>query len=290
MEIDRRQVLLGTGLAALALSGCGDETGGNTADTDAQASTGSLSRVNRASFDRTWNLGDEPWNRIDQTISAPSTTVTFSPRFVTLLHLELQLTPKLMLRGRRAHFAVANIQHDTLADIQPRVRAAINYMNSGGIRPSFLDEKNDKLGLKGFGFRKGQHHFIIYTKNDGVEYNQEAPIWFGLYRTGLPLREASPNRSFYEADVYSDSLIGNGSKTFIYARNYFRTADEDPNDFMKPSNRREIRSENLIYSLNINALVETTDNPALKIPIIFDPDTGNMGTGGGGVDGPGPDD
>lgn len=279
MEIDRRHVLLTPGLAALALSGCCKEERPKNKEI----------RVSRASFDRAWNLGDAPWDRIDEAINAPSTNVTFAPRYITVLHLELQFTPKLLLTGRRAHFEVEKAEHVELSHIQSRVRAVINYLNTGIDRPNYLYQKNDKSGLKGFGFRKGQHHFIIYIKNNGIEYNRDAPIWFGLYRANS-LREASPNRTFYEAEVFSDKDITSGPPLFIYAKNYFRTATEDVNDWMKPTNRRPIAGDNIVYSMNINASVQTTDSPTLSIPLIFDPDTGNMGTGGGGQYGAGPDD
>src|SRR5688500_14261775 len=99
MEIDRRHVLLGSGLAAFALSGCGQDIG-NEADVDMQAATpkaganwqsaaDAASLLSRAIFDARWNVGDKPWDRVDEVVNAPSTTATFAPRYITVLHFEL---------------------------------------------------------------------------------------------------------------------------------------------------------------------------------------------------------
>lgn len=288
MDTDRRNILLGSGLAALALSGCKEN--GARGSNAAAGLNAPPRRLRIASFDKGWNYGDAPWDRIDEAKN-PETNVVFNPGYVTVLHLELEFAPSLILKGRRAHFAVDTTQPNTQAGIQPQVRNVINYMNGSVVdRPKFLLPGNDKIGLTGFGFRKGQHHFVIYVKNPGLTYNHEAPIWFGLWRAGLPLRPASPNRSFFDAEVFTDGGITTGVKEFIYAKNYFRTADEDPYDINNPSNRGDLGRKNLVYSLNINGMINSSDNPALQIPIILDPDTGNMGTGGGGTNAAGPDD
>ena len=282
MKVNRRHVLIGAG--ALALSNCRGKVGADKGSFQLLDPTDQVRAL--AAGGTGLNSGDQPWRRFDQEVDdeTPRPMANFNPNYIAVLHLHVTETP-FKLIGRRAHFPIDMGKPNTLPGITERAVEVIKHFNGAITQPVYLDSGMIREGLYQLGFSK-PHHFIIYIKNRGVLYGRY-PIWFG--RKLLNPRqgggyEADPNRSFFEAQLSSGHQIGaDVSDTFVYVKNYFYTADET-NDELVPHYRRPIGNQDkLKYALNINAMIDSSDSPAIRIPLVIDPDTGNMGGGGDGA-------
>ncbi|MEA3060803.1 MAG: hypothetical protein QOJ94_584 [Sphingomonadales bacterium] len=280
MEIDRRHVLVGA--SALALSSCGRGEKGNRHVYPFSDPTDRIRAFDAGGTNL--NVGDNPWRAFDQEVDdeTPRPVATFNPDYIAILHIEVTATP-FKLVAKRAHFPVDVTAANDLSGISTRVLEVIKYLHGEITKPGYLDLNMVKDGLYQLGFSR-PHHFIIYIKNKGVAYGKY-PIWFGhklLNPRPSGGFDADNNRSFFEAKLSPSYSIGiDVADKFVYVKNYFYTADET-NDDLAPENRRKIVGEKLTYALNINAIIESSDNPAIQIPLTIDPDTGNMGGGGGG--------
>lgn len=255
---DRRMILIGSG-AAMALAAAPAESQSRTMP-----------------IDEDWNHGDNPWR------GHPGSAV-FRPKMVCILHMEL--LAGFNIRARRLHYPIAeNGTANTWAAIRSSAVTWIEALNDGEV----TEDRPNKLylfhGMRDFVF--GQpHHVIIYIKNENIEY-PDRPIWFGKRLNGTVLDlcmnpqtgNAKENHSFFNSTVVHDlTELGNSvSNKAIYFENHHHKRV-----FLgghKPIETLEQR----VYSLKINVISQSiTGNPAYDsvVPIIIDPDTGNMGGG-----------
>lgn len=261
-NLGRREVLIGSGLI-LALAGC-DET-------LPQAQDNNLEGMSALS-------GPGVNHGIDPTGYHPGGTqqspTPFNPSHIGVLHLELATVGNLLkIIATRAHFPRdSNAANNDLAGNMSLIKKALDHLNNDNEPP--VDDMVKYPGIKKASFRQPTH-VIIYVKNNGIDYSRNC-IWFGqkLHNNTTP---AAENQSFFEAQPHDASAMGyaitNGSQKFIYCKNYFH--------YKKPDGTFiQIEGFDLTYALNINAFLYSNDG--LDIPIIIDPDTGNMGTGPGG--------
>ena len=250
-NVDRRSLLIGSTLA-LAVAGCAG-----------QSDSGKLGMT---AFDPRWNYGDNP-------LGNHPDNPRFDPEYVVLLHLNINNDFK--LEAKRARFPVVRAAgKNDFSTNNGRISEWINYFNSGLNRPNH-GGATDATGLKEFWFREPTH-FIIYIKNPNIAYGSY-PIWFGksLITAVGGSTTAKKNRSFFNAGPADcGNLVTTGRTGLIYVRNYFH---EHGGILV---GRRPIKErEACPYSLNINAVIVSAEDPALQIPLIIDPDTGNMGEG-----------
>ncbi|MES2443856.1 MAG: hypothetical protein V4574_13585 [Pseudomonadota bacterium] len=278
-DIDRRKLLIASG-AVLALAGCQkkpekpeklESAAGRQKGQEAAAPNGAVSMKR---FEDSWNQGSSPW------LPHPTPGAPFDPTYIAILHLELKAI-KNALNEYELKFIVNRVliprdpktNNDLTGNIVG-IAKAIEYMNGPIGTPPFPSMKIFP-GLDGYSF-KGPAHCIIYVKNRGVEYHETRPVWFGK-KLRDKVTDAAPNESFFgakrfDAKVDHRIIIANGSQKFIYMKNYFHKCAGDPCKY-------ETITGDLKYDLNINALIRTTDG--IDVPLIIDPDTGNMGTGPG---------
>jgi hypothetical protein len=133
------------------------------------------------------------------------------------------------------------------------------------------------MGIKDFAF-KSQHHLVIYFKTDGIDISDD-PLWFGDMLQGEVLQhsnadyQANPNYSFYGAAKTKTTIAGNWPKNILYVRNHYQKRGQYGHGYA-PLDPPDVR----LYSMNVN-LITTAEPGGLTLPLIFDPDTGNMGTG-----------
>lgn len=124
-----------------------------------------------------------------------------------------------------------------------------------------------------------QQHVVIYVRNDGIEYDPECPIWFGdtlrdtILEIPIPNQDAHSNDSFYMSKPprVSQYISKGWANKLVHFRNYYQIGDG-------PGSYKSITNERVMYSLNVNAWIDTgPDSPDMLV--ILDPDTGNMGEG-----------
>lgn len=248
------------------------------------------------------NFGDDP--------TKPSgihgkPLINFDPAWVCLIYLRLSSSPALGMEILRIHYKVKTdaTSKPELADVQTSIEAWINYLNGLTLLPNDTPKspaptpvkipENGKFtgagapafenkywtGLTNFAFSE-QHHVVIYICNKGVSL-YDPPVSFTHKMLGSVMGTGPVsfgNYSFYEAKAWQSGQITNGyPQEFLHMKNYYQLYDG--------SQYRAIRNgatpERVGYSLNINARLASVyqDGGASDVPIIIDPDTGNMGEG-----------
>jgi hypothetical protein len=224
------------------------------------------------------NYGDAPWK------PHPVENTPFSPAKTALIHIFLG--EDFQLHVTRVHFDAAIGTPNEWADNEQRVSAWINYLNA--LPPSTLPPQPQplpapqppstpfvaRLGLGSFAFNQ-PHHVVFYIKNKGVSYDSNIPVWFSdsLQDNVYGVRVAGPNKSFFEAEVYG---VGNIDPAFsdqvIHMKNYYMI-------FRAGSYVPIVNGQDRVaYGININAAAQMAGG-GLALPIVIDPDTGNMGEG-----------
>jgi hypothetical protein len=220
-----------------------------------------------SSFEDGWNHGDKPWD-----VHPAHTSAAFNPSHTAILHMELTSAG---LKAQRVHFPSVSGVNDWSAN-KAKVVSYINFLNGSGPSPGVLGKDYNVFpGLKKFAFDR-PHHFVIYVKNPGVDYLADRPVWFGkkLIRDVFGVKVASKNESFFGAIRDAGPILG-GSPNLVYLKNYYHVGNGNG------QNHRRINGERLAYALKINVLMASPDDndPTYKVPLIIDPDTGNMGEG-----------
>lgn len=263
--LDRRQVLAGSGLA-LALAACDAPALAVERKRGRRGSAAVAAPLTtRGSFEPAWHHGDRnPKN-------GHPVSYAFDPPYCVLLHL--YLNEFFELEAKRVHFVVNRRGSDNdFDDNRDRFKAWINYYNDRGNRPNgyWFKEISDNA-LEDFAVGH-QHHVLIYIRNQNITYDDQWPIWFGkkLTKSVMGVSVARANDTFFDVDE-KDVAVLNGSKKGIYMKNFHTVKDG--------SYRALRREEKFAYSFNINALAKVAGFEDHAVPIIIDPDTGNMGDG-----------
>lgn len=240
---------------------------------------------------------------------------TFNPKYVFLLYLDIEdVDPGGQLRMRAVTLQFPSQGYNpkenssnTWTQNKTEITNWINCLNKNKFqfveanpnsvncewleyKPGKPNEYVRKEGLEDFRFNQ-QHHFIVYIQNKDIKYHDTDPIWFGKLRNkkdnnGKHMR-ASRNWSFFAArpiiptthknDKDGDILIvGDNSPQLIYMKNFYKGRNNFHGGYY------DLGKEERNYSLNINAILVAAKwggSSTITVPIIFDPDTGNMGAG-----------
>lgn len=252
--IDRRTMLLGSGLA-VALGGVERRVieQRRPMPVDPQLSPNSV--------EDGWNHGDKPWD-------VHPANPPFNPPYTAILYLEFTAAG---LAAKRIHFPSVAGVNDWAAN-KSKVVSFINFLNNPG--QASPGAHHIFPGLKNFAFDR-PHHFVVYVKNAGVDYLPGRPVWFGkkLIKDVFGVNVASKNESFFGA-MRDAAAITSGSPNLVYMKNYYHVGNGNGH------NHRPIKAnEGFAYALKINALMPSAEDPTYKVPLIIDPDTGNMGGG-----------
>lgn len=292
-KIDRRNFMAVSGLA-LALGACGKR---DAADRDCDRSTETY--AGRASLPGSFQsaLGFYPKNHgLDHTTSHPGIGAKlkadgsqppqipegnrppFRPEHVALFHFELILHPtQASLKARSAHFAADRSGNNDWDANRPKIAQVINYLNGTSSDSTMILKEN--LGFDKLKFKKGQHHVVVYIKNKGLSFLRGLPLLFG--DALIDKSKAEKNGSFFDCATKQDIIgvlqdsMGGCANEAVYMKNYFHRYDET-------RGVQEINdSKSYMYSMNFLTTLSAADDKLLLIPVIFDPDTGNMGGGGG---------
>lgn len=253
-----------------------------------------LGLTNLLGTDPGWNEGKEPWEEHPSQSAARK----FNPDYTMLLYMDVQRVPaddsdqkntQLQLRAIRLQFPAqrridtqGNVYNDWESN-KTKVLHWINQLNND-VDPVACEKPEIcqdgtlfvRPGLRDLKFFR-PHHFVIYIRNSGVEF-EDRPIWFGGRLRGSIYngndKKGDDNWSFFASHVYKDLAVGTPfSKQLIYVKNYYHVRG-----FLGLSHK-EITDEKEVYSLNINALVKAAEEGGMSIPIVIDPDTGNGGEG-----------
>jgi hypothetical protein len=215
------------------------------------------------------NFGDPPWK------PHPAGAI-FNPAKTALVYMFLD--QQFAVHVTRVHFDAVTGGANEWGHNEARVAGWINYLN--GRPPSTLPDPQDAptaftatLGLDDFAFNQ-PHHVVYYVKNDRVSYDEAFPVWFGdtLREEVLGVRVASRNKSFFEAEVYNVAAIATFSKKVIHMKNYYQM--EQAGTYVPIVNG----TNRLAYAININAGAQMQVG-GWTLPLLIDPDTGNMGEG-----------
>jgi hypothetical protein len=259
-NFDRRTLLIGSG-AALALAALHDP-----------------GEARPVISNHNWNSGDDPW-------SGHPANSNFNPEWVCILYIELM--PNFAIKGLRFHHRIALGANNWIA-IKTDVLTWINQLNAN-VRHSDIDrDRYTFYGLKNIKFHN-PHHVIVYIKNSSVEFT-DRPIWFGDLLQGtvkdynnvhqIGPGPATKNRSFFNTAIYEniseiDQQGGPFANKLIHFENHLHKREQG-------RYRRLDDQEERVYSLNINVVGKSLDQAGqaeMDVPIIIDPDTGNMGGG-----------
>lgn len=262
------------------------------------------------STDQRMTVGDDP--SLDAGISGEP-LVDFNPEWACLIYMRASFGPGLAIEILRLHFrirAADEAPKRDLRDIRTSALAWINFLNGKDLsRPLVPEQPSDPqpvpqqvpangsftvaggappdenyywVGLTNFAFAQ-QHHVVIYFRNPGVEFS-DRPISFSKDMIGR-IMDVGPvstgNYSFYSArswEATPKELRGEVSRKFVHMKNYYQVYDG--RDY-RPIRNGGPYPDRVGYSLNINAKVASAynDGGMSALPIIIDPDTGNMGEG-----------
>jgi hypothetical protein len=284
MSISRRNVLIGSG-AAVALAAC---EGPKPLECPAASSPSFTTKY----FQGEGNKGDEPWESPDSVpgMGDYGKLKDFATKSVCLVYMEILAKP-FRINVARIYFENASMGSDWTT-VESEVTTLIDRLNSiafplaqtSPVDPPwdlFSQEKYKYwVGLQDFAFKR-QHHVIFYVKNQESEFNGKKPIWFGDKLQGKVFGhvgsqgQADWNYSFYGASRKELALKVNAkeySKAAVYVRNHYQKLKDEAYDYIDNT------TDKLVYALNINVITRTADGK-LEVPMIIDPDTGNMGEG-----------
>jgi len=300
-SVDRRSLLIGAGLTA-ALSGC-------SGPKETVCPPPKEGRACSKSIDPNDNNGEYPWKWRPGDPKPSTGRVKFNPTKICLIYINIAFDP-VKLEIAKFHFPNSSGGSEW-EDIKNEVCDLINRVNKEASFPPgyqsstpipmpdpnqypvpashLLGDTHDYwAGLKDFAFSQ-QHHIVIYIRNGGVGYHDLYPVMFGkklqsgMLGVGKNGDPASLNQSFYDADHYDmKGFIDPGglsrSTVVLHMKNYYQVLDNGIYRLIRNDINNVKNEDRIAYSLNINALVKSTYDP-LDIPIVIDPDTGNMGEG-----------
>lgn len=217
------------------------------------------------------NYGKEPWN------PHPTVGIAFTAVKTALIHINID--DQFRMHVVRVHFDAVTAGQNEWADNAPRVIDWINYLNS--LAPSTDPDPahaptpfSHSLGLTNFAFNQ-PHHVVFYVRNKMISYDRAFPVWFsdGLQDNVYGVKVASPNNSFFEAEVYDVAGIDSDfSDKLIHMKNYYHACE---NNIYRPIVNWQ---ERYAYAININAAAQLGFGTS-AVPVVIDPDTGNMGEG-----------
>ena len=130
---------------------------------------------------------------------------------------------------------------------------------------------------------KGPANVVFYSLNKNLRFSEQ-PLIIGKDLVGMNAegnRTGKPNKSFYDASVKENAVdLGAGDlRQLVYVRNYYTKksgSDEGAEGHGEITLRQ---TEKFKYGLNIVMLAPQSSN-IVPLPIIIDPDTGNMGQDG----------
>jgi hypothetical protein len=234
-------------------------------------------------YDPSMNQGDDPGSGYDS---------NFRPMYTSLLHLEVM--PDQSIKAIRLHIPTdAADRRWENAKNKEKVAYWINKVNKDEVCEKNPQQGNPCKpapneavvyeGIGNFVFYEPQH-VVVYIKNKSVKFDRDYPVWFGsrlIGNVGQHGSKAETNGSFFGAHL-DDLSIENYSTQILYMQNIFKEkhwygghSDIDAKD-------------RKIYSLNLNTLINMTKLDGAggyAVPLIIDPDTGNMGGGGGPLHG-----
>ena len=220
-------------------------------------------------FDPGWNNGDDPIK------TGPE---GFDPDRVCIVHLEF--LPDMTVQANEVHQDAVKQPRNDYDSNKFNIIDTINKLNSH----TPLDKSHDwyhNIDELSFG---SAHHVIFYVKNKFVEFDPTYPLWFGgktqNNHSSRADGMADKNEAFYDRKIYKESnIIGAVGaeipcQQLLYVKNYFTTSN------IFGCHKKIGKSERIFYSLNLNLTVPEDGTSGSRVPIIVDPDTGNMGTGG----------
>lgn len=261
MSISRRNRPIGPALAmafALALTGAAPAQVRDT--------------VPRLKVGDQWNHGDDPWD------SHPG-NFKFIPKKVGIIHIEL--LDSFRVKVTRFHYDTLGTDTDrSWALNQATAIKVINWLNGNGEEPAV--EGGCRIGgLRDLIF--GQpHHVVVYIKNENITYPVR-PIWFGNSLQGTVKEHKGPareNHSFFKTNIITptgqEKIEGAVSKQFIYFENHFHKHN------LLTGHDPILKGEIRVYSMKIALFSQSIKGDVAEdfgVPIIIDPDTGNMGGG-----------
>jgi hypothetical protein len=113
-------------------------------------------------------------------------------------------------------------------------------------------------------------NILITTRHASLKFGPEPVVISDrTLRSGV---KAMPNKSFYDAKVYAGGLDG---RDLVYLRNYYtKKGDSAPDE--QGVGDTAIGTDKLWYGLNFFMTIDQANN-LLPLPMIVDPDGGNMG-------------
>ena len=266
MIIRRRGMLIGSWLAmTLALMAAG-------------APAQEAAQNPRLKVGDQWNHGEDPWD-------PHPANFKFHPERVGIIHIEL--LDNFQIKATRFHYDSLGADGDKSWGLnQATAIKVIDWLNGNGDLPE-VDGICRFDGLMDLKF--GQpHHVVVYIKNKNIKYPPR-PLWFGDSLQGTVKNDVSQetrmgsadkNRSFFNVSVLTPAgenrIKGDVSKQFIYSQNHFHKHKLLTG--YDPISEGELK----VYSMKIALLSQSMVGGVAEkseIPIIIDPDTGNMGGG-----------
>lgn len=310
-KVDRRNLILASGLG-LAVAGCGRGVGSlsqgdNVIDPCAAEKKSGLSVLGEKSpfigFQKIEPAGiraSSATNNVplfgldpqkphpglgakqnpDGTQPMPGPAQPFAPLYVAIFHFDLEFgdNATTVLNVRSAHCtSIAGGTNDFDAN-QVNIANVINYFNGNEVKqPQCIIKERSYANFGKLNFN-APHHLIIYMKN--VSLYKDFPVFFGNQL--ISKDNAEKNGSFFDAKVQDIKGVNPGphgpcAQKILYMKNYFHYYDE-------LNGVQEIKDKSAHWhSMNIVATLVAGDLSPIVLPVIIDPDTGNMG---GGIENP----
>lgn len=218
-----------------------------------------------------WTHGDLP-GPYQQPPNKPE--VVFDPKYDVLVYIKFG--PEMDLLSKIFYFEKSGTEFDTMVpgitSAILALRADINAVPKGTL-PKGVSSFRD------FTF-KAAANIAIYVDHSSLSYPEKIVPVFFTDKLLDGKTAASKNKSFYDAAVHVNAIdTGPGGwRDAVYLRNYFMEAA--PNDMDNVHGNQSIPyGTDHKYAMNIIMLAEQPMTP-VRLPLIFDPDTGNNGTTG----------
>ncbi len=212
----------------------------------------------------------------------PSKTMALPADFAkhyAVVYLKFQQTasglPELVVK--HAYFNKISGQAD---DIDCAIKLLAGETSPGNCKA----DGNIRENFEGFNFGK-RMHIYAHIANSNVQFNHKTPMLLTPYgshdpipHTGLSGREKDKNKSFYNARL--ENISQNDQRKILKVDNFLR--DKNGQDINNPTNNNKLAD----YSINFNIVMCkkgtascNLEDPKAVIPMVIDPDGGNMGGG-----------
>lgn len=274
-EINRR-ALIGAAGATMALAACGESKDGSATTMPATQDPS-----NRRGVSLHW--GEDP----HKDAPAKKPAGGFAPGFACIVYIKFDDGKKTIVR--HGYLDISKRNGETEAEYAARQKKELDELwaaaAKGNWKASTVGHKNKQINFENFNFGQ-QMRIYVLVDNDNVRFDDRKStdgkyanlVRFTQFRTTKDMtnfdpEEAAENHAFFGADLV-DIALGGKTRKALKLDNWYVGPEAAEIKADDPSTHQ-------YYAMNFQLLWEAADSDnttkITRIPIVIDPDGGNMG-------------